>query len=634
MVWSEQSRKCPLCTRPLGEYIVHHIRSRTDFQRRFLPPLRTSPPLLPLRAEAASETQRRSRLSRDERDRRRRELARAREREEMDRLDQAIQKRKWVYAHGLYAKHVATNPFTRYKPHPTPSQFAASPDLIGRATVWIRRELRVWPSLDVEFLVTFVISLMKSLDIRSEGAIRLLSEFLDMDSGVHSTAEHFAHELYCYLRSPYKDPFVYDTVVQYDSVDEAPVKEALPVASTSNLSTVRHDEVYSRPSFDNSPYQSPRALSSSPERSRSRSRQRQSPPIRSEKRPRRQRRSWSRSPTRNLRPNDRLEVPVGASSSDSLDIRDYSSFGKSERAGKEKGKGRAQDSLRFLTTRHEGREDVDNCSSHPSTHIKMELVQEDGDKVATKPSMAQTSYSSSGSPTSGIPSTPELKIRGQAIQIGSLEGQSQQPVPMETKLNSGITPRARSLKDSVIAHLRLPAQKTSPRTSANIVPEIASPLEVTDAPLTDNTCHEGSLEELADGRRVPSDTEVMTRTRLRLACMRHEPVAGIAPSSVPSTPPTPLGEAGPSDIGTPPTIDLSRSDTPAVDDEKSRSQAENAPQQVAAEQKASGANVAMEARLRQQAQLRVRLARARREAATDRETELGERLHSIQGNGR
>jgi hypothetical protein len=79
---------------------------------------------------------------------------------------------------------------------------------------------------------------MKSIDIRSESAIRLLSEFLDMDrpsphqDGVRSSnAEHFAHglssfppylvfsdrqsiEVYSYLRSPYRDLSVYDSVVQ------------------------------------------------------------------------------------------------------------------------------------------------------------------------------------------------------------------------------------------------------------------------------------------------------------------------------------------------------------------------------------------------------------------------------------
>lgn len=63
---------------------------------------------------------------------------------------------------------------------------------------------------------------MKSIDIRSESAVKLLSEFLDMDApyvpgGRHANAEHFAHEVYCYVRSPYRDLFVYDTIVQYDA---------------------------------------------------------------------------------------------------------------------------------------------------------------------------------------------------------------------------------------------------------------------------------------------------------------------------------------------------------------------------------------------------------------------------------
>jgi hypothetical protein len=56
---------------------------------------------------------------------------------------------------------------------------------------------------------------MRSLDIRSEGAVKLLAEFLDMDSnGQRENATQFAHELYSYLRSPYRDLFVYDSVVQ------------------------------------------------------------------------------------------------------------------------------------------------------------------------------------------------------------------------------------------------------------------------------------------------------------------------------------------------------------------------------------------------------------------------------------
>lgn len=47
---------------------------------------------------------------------------------------------------------------------------------------------------------------MKSLDIRSESAVKLLSEFLDMDQPYvegepHPYAEHFAHGMFSFLRA-------------------------------------------------------------------------------------------------------------------------------------------------------------------------------------------------------------------------------------------------------------------------------------------------------------------------------------------------------------------------------------------------------------------------------------------------
>lgn len=75
---------------------------------------------------------------------------------------------------------MASNPFTHYKPYPTPSQIAASEELISRATAFVRRELRVWVNLDVEFLTSYIVSLLKTMDIRSEPAVRTLAEFLDL----------------------------------------------------------------------------------------------------------------------------------------------------------------------------------------------------------------------------------------------------------------------------------------------------------------------------------------------------------------------------------------------------------------------------------------------------------------------
>ncbi|KAK0209460.1 hypothetical protein IW262DRAFT_1468716 [Armillaria fumosa] len=209
VVWTEQSRKCPLCAQTIGEYLIHRIRSRYDYQKHYLAPL-AKPGLLPLPAAPHREPQVRRR-------RRRREWGR-RDEEEADKLDRSIEKRRWVYEHGLYAKHVASNGYTKYRPYPTPAQFAASQEMVSKTTMFLRRELRVWDDLDVEFFTTFTVSLMKSIDIRSESAVKLLAEFLDIDTGGRVMAEHFAHEVYSYVRSPFKDLFVYDSVVQYDTL--------------------------------------------------------------------------------------------------------------------------------------------------------------------------------------------------------------------------------------------------------------------------------------------------------------------------------------------------------------------------------------------------------------------------------
>ncbi|KAF9052419.1 hypothetical protein BDZ89DRAFT_427250 [Hymenopellis radicata] len=197
--WTGQSRKCPLCNQAIGEYLIHRIRGRYDYQKYYITALPEKD------ADSRPGPSRRPRRERAHRD-------------EADRLEQSIEKRRAVYEWHLFSKHVASNAYTKYRPYPTPAQFAASPELIRRTTMFLRRELRVW-NLDVEFLTTFTISLMKSIDIRSESAVKLIAEFLDLDGGKEN-AEHFAHEIYTYVRSPYQDLFVYDTVVQYDDPPE------------------------------------------------------------------------------------------------------------------------------------------------------------------------------------------------------------------------------------------------------------------------------------------------------------------------------------------------------------------------------------------------------------------------------
>ena len=50
MIFTDQSRRCPLCTQTIGPYVIHNIRSNHDYQKFHLPPLRSSPPpIQPLR---------------------------------------------------------------------------------------------------------------------------------------------------------------------------------------------------------------------------------------------------------------------------------------------------------------------------------------------------------------------------------------------------------------------------------------------------------------------------------------------------------------------------------------------------------------------------------------------------------
>lgn len=97
----EQSRRCPLCSQNIGDHVIHNYRSRYDYSKHFLSPLRTSSPkLLPLANRPVSH-QRRRRIPREVRERSRRERE---EREEADRFERALAKRKWIYRHDLYAK--------------------------------------------------------------------------------------------------------------------------------------------------------------------------------------------------------------------------------------------------------------------------------------------------------------------------------------------------------------------------------------------------------------------------------------------------------------------------------------------------------------------------------------------------
>ncbi|KAK8861223.1 hypothetical protein IAR55_002042 [Kwoniella newhampshirensis] len=249
-VWANQSRRCPLCSADMAPFLLHDLDATTP-TKFYLPPL-------PSRTLPTVSLPGPSRVMLPEP--RQRNVWGEQEKVEPDELDLQIERRKEIYKHDLYVKHIGSNPISGFKPNPTPRQIADDPILTQRATTFLRRELRVWsPLIDVEFLTTYILSLLKAIDIRSEPAIRLLADFLDVDEETYpSGAEHFSHELYSFLRSPFRELRKWDEIAQYD-----PIPSARPARSRS-LAPVpsRRAESISR-----SP--SPQSSSSGSSRSRS-----------------------------------------------------------------------------------------------------------------------------------------------------------------------------------------------------------------------------------------------------------------------------------------------------------------------------------------------------------------------------
>lgn len=113
----EQSRRCPLCSGQVGDYLIHNIRSKYDFSKHFLTPQRTSPrpqpPLARIPGMRQQYRRRDVRWGRDERRERERVLR------EADELERAIEKRRWIYRHNLYAKVRDESAAVSYRPqHP------------------------------------------------------------------------------------------------------------------------------------------------------------------------------------------------------------------------------------------------------------------------------------------------------------------------------------------------------------------------------------------------------------------------------------------------------------------------------------------------------------------------------------
>lgn len=112
-------------------------------------------------------------------------------------MNEALERRRFVYRHHLYAKHVASNRYTRYRPYPGPAGFRTNPTYARLLSVFLQRELQVWPHLDVEFLSYYIPALLAHVDIRSDAFRERLTEWIDD----RNDTQHLVHEMELFVRS-------------------------------------------------------------------------------------------------------------------------------------------------------------------------------------------------------------------------------------------------------------------------------------------------------------------------------------------------------------------------------------------------------------------------------------------------
>ncbi|KAM0549137.1 hypothetical protein ACHAPJ_009592 [Fusarium lateritium] len=230
--WLEQSPKCPLC-----KAVISQVRHALDEP---VAKVYTVPKPVPEAQTQQSDTRPYAPSSiRRQLPPRRRPYAR-RSRYETPSLNPSdeIARRRDVYRHNRYSKHVGSNRLSRYR-ELTPAAFCTDNELVSRARMWIRRELQVFSFLapdadetesrngdsssrtqaerrranNAEFLLEYIIAVLKSVDIMGSAgqAEEMIADFLGRDN-----TRLFLHELRAWLRSPYTKLADWDRAVQYD----------------------------------------------------------------------------------------------------------------------------------------------------------------------------------------------------------------------------------------------------------------------------------------------------------------------------------------------------------------------------------------------------------------------------------
>lgn len=226
--WLERSPKCPLCKAVVSKVI--HGFDGPDTKTYVVPkPAPDRQPSVTFARESY-------------RPRRRRRMHQQVEPTSEPASSDDLVRRREVYRHNRYSKHVGSNRVSRYQ-ELTPRMFCTDGELVSRARMWIRRELQVFSFLNIdstedqaagirsnldvgnaterrrrannsEFLLEHIIAILKSVDMMgSRGqAEEMLADFLG-----RANTRLFLHELRAWLRSPFTTLEDWDRAVQYDA---------------------------------------------------------------------------------------------------------------------------------------------------------------------------------------------------------------------------------------------------------------------------------------------------------------------------------------------------------------------------------------------------------------------------------
>ncbi|KAF8987244.1 hypothetical protein BGZ52_005463 [Haplosporangium bisporale] len=188
----------------------------------------------------------------------------AAERTIVEQQELRLERRREVYRHKLFVKHMGANKISGFQ-QITPETFKIFPQLIERLVPWIRRELQAILSLSLpasstssssrsgqgqhppredpnptssselmtglELIREYITAVLKRYDLQTDQAQDLLRDFL------HEHTEHFVHELMAFARSPFSME-AYDQAAQGDRASSS-AKDASTGPSTST-STVEH----------------------------------------------------------------------------------------------------------------------------------------------------------------------------------------------------------------------------------------------------------------------------------------------------------------------------------------------------------------------------------------------------------